>query len=448
MLYANVKSPFTPTGKEEIRHEDEKSSVFSAGAVIKTNGEWRRSPRAQRKDAKADPRNDAVNYGRYVGLVGFAASTYVKVINELNQAYLHASVGEHLHREESARGLKGKDKVSNTLKFSRLLLLLSFADGDVSSSCGAKEVSAEDFLFTPNTPFIAFRVNGEVKVRFMQDVPGGNCFSANMPRWHFIVIEIAKVLWRLAGLDDVENEMDFQAEFEKAKFKPKPEEDDLDDDLDDKVPSLGRVFTWLDPFNPAPAIGGQKTKTTTMNVDDNPDLQTNHNEEESADNEELPELDDGEKRKAETIAKINEILEERQISLEDAKADPPGTTPFTITLMEVTLVSVEIDGEMQENVPERTIEAVIALTDSERKVVDLMFQDRQLSGEIRTLKRRNLSIFNVLRDAVDRCLNFSKVDDVIDEKSSEEGLVDDESGDTADAILSPEEQARAAFVLL
>ncbi|KAJ3097532.1 hypothetical protein HDU96_000345 [Phlyctochytrium bullatum] len=302
MLYTNVKTPFTPMGREEVKHEDEENKkLFSAGAVITTKGKWRSSPRAQKKDAKADPKNDAVNYGRYVGLVGFAASTYIKVIDELNQAYLGASVGEYLNKEdvktfeevfkfvtcesdlkeslsalandieilakctlalakycstkaqirafvqESARGLKGKEKVLNTMKFCRLLLLLSFGDGDVSSRCGVMEVSAEDFVFTSNTPFIAFRANGEVKVRFMLDVPGGNCFSANMSRWHFIVIKIAEALWRLAGLDDIANETDFQAEFKKAKFKPKPGDDDLDDDLEDEAPSLGHQLVAISP---------------------------------------------------------------------------------------------------------------------------------------------------------------------------------------------------------
>ncbi|KAJ3097275.1 hypothetical protein HDU96_000448, partial [Phlyctochytrium bullatum] len=324
MLCTNAKTPFTPMGREEIKNEDEENKkLFSAGAVITAKGKWRTSPRAQKKNAKADPKKDAVNYGRYVGLVGFAASTYVKVIEELNQAsfakdletfeevFKFVSCGSDLKEslsalandieilakcalslakycstkaqirafvQESARGFKGKEKVSNTMKFCQLLLLLSFVAGDVSLSCGVMEVSAEDFVLTPNTPFIAFRVNGEVKVRFMQVVPGGNSFSAPISRWHFIVIKIAEALWGLAGLDDLANEMEWKAEFKKAKFKPKPGEDDLDDGLDDEAPSLGHVFTWLDPFNPAPAIGGQNT---AMDVDDNPG------------NEELPELEEG-----------------------------------------------------------------------------------------------------------------------------------------------------------
>ncbi|KAJ3090149.1 hypothetical protein HDU96_003524, partial [Phlyctochytrium bullatum] len=115
------------------------------------------------------------------------------------------------------------------------------------------------------------------KVRYLEEIPEGKAFVS---RWNLFVVKTAEALRRLAGLDDLEHEMEFRAEFQKTKYKAKPEEDDPDNNLDE-APSLGHVFSYLEPFT---------TCNTKANVDDNP--QTTCTEEEGV---EMPELVDEDK---------------------------------------------------------------------------------------------------------------------------------------------------------
>ncbi|KAJ3092056.1 hypothetical protein HDU96_002856 [Phlyctochytrium bullatum] len=420
MLHRNVKSPYTAMGKEEIRAEDEaRAALFSTSSNIKTKGEWISTSRSS--IGVANLKNDSEKYRHFICVVAFMVSVYLKVINELNRSYM------------KARGCNNLD------------------DKNAEKECCVKNTLAEDFEFTPYTPFIAYRKAGVAIVRHLEDISTGESFAKdpNKSYLYRIIMETAKVLWRLAGLDRMNEDLvDWAGKYGRSRVSPKKHGADGGAELDSVTKFLGCVITSFNPLIQREsasevdeiAVTGDED-SIAVNVDsvveeDDQDVDEDSSPVNNATMEDAEGQDEEDEEDVGDI--VQRIVQDPPITLEQAKEEPPATS-----LVKLPFTEIALSGKTS---TKTTLEAEIAFTESEpeQKVIDLIFRDRGLRGDIRTLKQTNLSVFNIVRKALDTCFVFAEAEEAADDI----GTSGDRSAkrDTAEIELSAAEKARAHFL--
>ncbi|KAJ3086176.1 hypothetical protein HDU96_005045, partial [Phlyctochytrium bullatum] len=252
------------------------------------------------------------------------------------------------------------------------------------------DVLVEDFEYSENIPFIVYRLDGVVKVRYLDEVVSGELFVEKNVKE--IVLAAAKILWRRANLENMDNEL-VQWSGKTRSLKSYP----------DGSQEGSRTFTKgivLTDWNPL-VRGGEESEEVY----------------------------------------IRKIIEDPNFSLKQAKEVPPLTSRVLVSLTERT----PRNGDVKK-FDEKVIQAEIALTESEQRVVDFIFRNRRLCGTIRALTQQGLSVFSLLRNAIDPCFTWATVDNVEEEEIPVEVPSGDESDETAAPILTPREKARAEFL--
>ncbi|KAJ3093594.1 hypothetical protein HDU96_002157, partial [Phlyctochytrium bullatum] len=282
----------------------------------------------------------------------------------------------------------------------------SFMDPDGGKDCSVREVLAEDFEMLPNMPFIAYQHHGLVKVKFIDQIANGSRFDLSSLK--LIVLATAKIFWSIANLDNMDKDL-VKWSTECKGYLNTSQEAQADDGK-----SLGLVYAEANAFV---SKQGPQNKTEELRL----------------------------------LEAISKVVENPPMSLEQAKENPPATSCRNVEFTEVTKSNEDVSWSA-DNQSKKTIKVEIALTTSESNVVDLLFQERMLCGIVRSLKRKGLSVFHIIRNAIDSSFTFAQVEESTEVPEVAEigedavSALDDDSLQTPEIILSAADKAKSEFL--